>query len=195
MIIAFSGYAGAGKDTAAQVLVEEYGFTKMSFAQPLKQALWALNPLIEVNKYEDEIELEHIYLQDLVQNVDNDEEWRYAKEFPEVRRLLQRLGTEVGRDLFGLDVWVDQLFDHVEVGQKIVITDMRFFNEWQAVTDLSGVTVRIESEKADKPVNSHSSETELEGVAHNVTITNNGTIEEFQETVRLLCASLDLTLD
>ena len=28
-------------------------------------------------------------------------------EFPEVRRLLQVFGTEVGRDLFGENVWVD----------------------------------------------------------------------------------------
>ena len=38
-IVAFCGKAGAGKDTAAQVLCDHLGFERLAFADPLKEAL------------------------------------------------------------------------------------------------------------------------------------------------------------
>lgn len=42
VIISLSGYMGCGKDTAASALVKELGFTKVSFAGPLKDATGVL---------------------------------------------------------------------------------------------------------------------------------------------------------
>lgn len=36
MIIGLSGYAGAGKDTVGQILVSDYGFKRLAFADTLK---------------------------------------------------------------------------------------------------------------------------------------------------------------
>ena len=36
MIFGFIGFAGSGKDTAANILVKDYNFKKISFANPLK---------------------------------------------------------------------------------------------------------------------------------------------------------------
>ena len=41
-IIGLVGHAGAGKDTAAEYLVEHFGFSAVSFAAPLKNMLEAL---------------------------------------------------------------------------------------------------------------------------------------------------------
>lgn len=191
MIIAFSGYAGAGKSTAAQVLVDKHNFTLLSFAQPLKQALLTLDPLIHTY-WDEEDGLGHTYLSDIVQDIDRDEEWRYAKEFPEVRRLLQRLGTEVGRELWSNDFWVSRLKEQIEPGKNYVISDMRFPNEHKLITDLDGITVRIESGNI-KAVNGHPSESALDNTTHDITVTNNGTIEDFKDVIGVLCGSLDLT--
>ena len=42
MIIGFCGFAGSGKDTAADYLVNFYNFDRISFAGPLKDTLSAV---------------------------------------------------------------------------------------------------------------------------------------------------------
>ena len=57
---------------------QTYSFTKLSFAQALKEAVWILNPFVDGTKR----------LQDVVTDVTNDGQWRSAKDYiPEVRRL------------------------------------------------------------------------------------------------------------
>ena len=46
MIVGLSGYARSGKDTIADYLVENHGFIKLSFATPMRQALYNLDPEI-----------------------------------------------------------------------------------------------------------------------------------------------------
>ena len=43
-VIGLTGYAGSGKDTLANILVEEYGFTRIAFADKTKEFLYDLNP-------------------------------------------------------------------------------------------------------------------------------------------------------
>jgi hypothetical protein len=42
VIVALCGYKHSGKDTAADVLVEEYGFQKLAFADPLRESAAAM---------------------------------------------------------------------------------------------------------------------------------------------------------
>src|SRR5581483_2011292 len=95
-LLGLMGYAQAGKDTVAKLLVEEFGFTRIAFADALREALYALNPLIP-------FEGDHVRLRWLI----DASGWEEAKvRHPEVRELLQRLGTESGRNVLGADVWV-----------------------------------------------------------------------------------------
>lgn len=60
-----------------------------------------------------------------------------------VREFLQRYGTEAHRSIFGDNFWVDNvnIRDH---GMKlVVVTDVRFPNEAQAVRDAGGKVVRV----------------------------------------------------
>ena len=64
---------------------------------------------------------------------------------PEVRRLLQVIGTEAGRDIHGIDVWVDMTFDAIQKlgpDQPVVLTDIRFANEAQRLRSHGGHLVR-----------------------------------------------------
>ena len=98
------------------------------------------------------------------------------------RVALQRYGTEMHRDVFGADFWVDQLlpmtegftpdaeqqwpynfvgeyFNDWEPPEICCITDLRFINEAQRIKDLGG-----EIWKIDRPVeneDNHASEVEL----------------------------------
>ena len=49
MIIGLSGYAQSGKDTVAEILVEEYGYTRVAFADIIKQAVYLLDPIVNVS--------------------------------------------------------------------------------------------------------------------------------------------------
>jgi dephospho-CoA kinase len=46
MIIGLSGYAQSGKDTVAELLCLNYGYKRVSFADPMREALMRLNPIV-----------------------------------------------------------------------------------------------------------------------------------------------------
>ena len=47
MIIGLSGYARSGKDAVAQVLVSEFGFKRVAFADPIRDLLYEMDPKID----------------------------------------------------------------------------------------------------------------------------------------------------
>jgi hypothetical protein len=139
--VGLSGLARSGKDTAAAYLVAHHGFTRFAFADIMKDAVYALDPLVEVSDPADPDGL-HMHAR-LAQVVDTFG-WEGAKEYPDVRRLLQRFGTEMGRGLFGEDFWVDLMSHRVAQAAPpggIVFTDVRFPNEAHRVAVGFGGTV------------------------------------------------------
>ena len=50
MIIGVSGYARSGKDTIAEVLIMNYGFKRLAFADNIRKAVKVLNPILENGK-------------------------------------------------------------------------------------------------------------------------------------------------
>lgn len=174
-LIALSGYAQAGKDTAAKFLIEE-GYKRIAFADALRDALYALNPRVEA-WWDDAGEWSHPHLQVLIDKYG----WDQAKiDVPEIRELLQRLGTEVGREQFGENFWVDMAMRKVD--GPTVFTDCRFPNEAQAIKDAGGEVWRI-VRPGTEPVNSHPSETALNSWDFDRVIMNTFGIKELGEHV------------
>ena len=177
MIIGLSGYAQSGKDTIANYLVEHHGFTRVAFADPIREALYALNP-----KINDIPELQGVRLQWLVDKMG----WEFVKvDSPETRGLLQRFGTEVGRNLWGENFWVDKAMATAAKHDKVVITDVRYPNEYQAIKDTGGDMWRVEK-PGGIPINRHSSETALDGFFFDQIILNKGSLDDLQATVNYL---------
>jgi len=172
-LIGFTGFAQSGKDTAANYLVEMLGYHRVSYAAPLKDAVVALNPLTQLDNGK------YVYLGDHVKLVGMDE----AKKNCDVRRLLQRMGTEVGRDIFGEDFWVDQTFkamadlEYQGIADQFVITDVRFPNEVDRIHDTGGIVVRIDRPGIG-PVNAHSSDMMVNTIEPDVWLMNDGSIED-----------------
>lgn len=183
-IIGLSGYARAGKDTVASILRED-GWTRIAFADKLKEAVYQLDPLIEYD-----ITLQELWDSDL----DAAQNWEDLKQqYAEVRRMLQRMGTEVGRNLFGENFWVNQGMASIKEDGKYVFTDCRFPSEAQAVRGHGGVLWRIER-PGYGPVNNHPSETSLDHHKFDQVIINDTTIDDLRAKVLALVKRESVTI-
>lgn len=180
-IICLSGYARSGKDEAAHILAEHYGFKHIAFADKLRDVLYALNPLVGTWRAWD-AEPGEVLLQDAIDVYG----WSGYKESiygPEIRRLLQRLGTEAGRETLWDSIWIDAALKGL-VSERVVISDGRFFNEFDAVRSRGGDIWRIERPGIG-PVTDHPSETQAPKYKwFEKTLHNDGTLEEYQLLVR-----------
>lgn len=185
-IIGLIGFPRSGKDTVAKLL-EPYGFVRVAFADKLREALYVLNPIVEtqpeVSRYQDVL-IQYGYDK--------------AKALPEVRRLLQYLGTEVGRNIIGKNVWVDAALREAEKHERVVITDVRFHNEVHAVRQAGGKIVNVLRGEAECD-HTHESEQLAAQYAKNpdladFTIKNDGPLEQLETWVELICILLGLEL-
>jgi len=163
MIIGLSGYARSGKDTVAQYLVEHYGYERIAFADPIKNLLLEMNPIL--------------YNGGRLSSLVRDYGWDVAKANSEVRRLLQSLGLGA-RTVLDKDVWVSHaMLNIMDITKNYVITDVRFKNEAEMIKSLYGEVWRVKRIGVD-PVNSHVSESELDGWKFDQIISNYGTLDE-----------------
>lgn len=178
-IIGLMGYARSGKDTVGRILVEEHGFTRISFADPLRAIALAINPFIGFTNPQTH-QPEGIRLESLVSLIG----WDKAKVgYPEVRRLLQAIGTEAGRNILGATVWVDLLEKKIkEKKANYVITDVRFQNEVNVVRGLGGKLWWI-NRPGVGPLDGHASENSVAPNDADDPLFNDGTIEQLSDKV------------
>ena len=121
-LIGLSGKSGVGKDHVARLL-EPLGYKPFSLAWHLKVHIVGTN------------------------------EATYNEVFkikpPRVRTLMQQVGTERGRDVYGDDVWLNHMWTWMRLfGEhwgisKFVIPDVRFPNEARFVQDQGGLVFNI----------------------------------------------------
>jgi len=179
MIIGLSGYAQTGKDTVANYLVKNYGFVKVSFADPIREALYKLNPYVRVG------DMPPTSLSVAVDHMG----WEDVKVFSsDTRELLQRMGTEVGREMFGQDFWVNQGLLRAKEHERVVFADTRYLNEADAIKSNGGQVWRI-TKTGSSPVNGHSSETALDNYAFDWAVRNDGSLDNLHTFVDLIMAS------
>lgn len=176
MIIGLSGYAQSGKDTVANHLVEKHGFKRVAFADAIRESLYELNPIIASGMYEDDVKL--VYLREVVDAMGWDEAKAY---YPEVRRLLQVLGTEVGRS-WNSDIWIDLAFNKFREDEDVVITDVRFKNEYHRIVELGGEVWRV-SRTGVGAVNNHISENDLDNHVFKQVLHNDSDVYDLHSLV------------
>jgi len=169
-LIGLTGYAQSGKDTLASVLVENYGYSRIAFADKIRDFLYGINPMVACSPTG--------YLQDLVNLVG----WDKAKQEPQVRRLLQDLGISA-RELIDENIWVNAALSSVSTEDRVVVTDVRFENEAVMVRLMGGQLWRVKRVGVG-PVNNHVSESELDGYKVDQIFVNNGSIEDLTMLVK-----------
>jgi hypothetical protein len=173
MIIGLSGYARSGKDEVAKILVQEYGYERVAFADAIRHLLYELNPVI-VN--------DDLSRSSTVKDLVDEEGWDIAKSDPEVRLLLQNLGVGA-RKIIDEEVWIKTALNYVASGSKIVVTDVRFSNEAEALKKLDAQLWRI-SRSGVNAINKHVSETAMDDYKFDQILKNEGTLEDLQVMVR-----------
>jgi len=173
-VIGLCGYARSGKDATAQFLTEQ-SWKRLAFADAVRDACYALNPIVGYN-----LESGYFnYLQEIVDEIG----WDRAKvEYYDIRLLLQKMGTEVGRMLLGESVWVDIVARQIEPGVNYVITDVRFPNEVEWLKSMGGTVVRI-TRPDTEPVNAHVSDTGVSSLPVDVVIENDGTLDDLRDKI------------
>lgn len=176
--IALMGKARSGKDSVAAELVAQHGYTRLAFADPLKEMALTINPHIHMS-YQVWTRLEP-----LVSAIG----WERAKDdHPEVRRLLQAMGQTVRS--YDPAFWVRALIRKtVTVDGPIVVTDVRYPNEHNALRRAGFDIVRITRPGAGTLA--HESESALDEYPADATIPNDGTLAELGVRANLLAEYL-----
>lgn len=165
-IVAFTGLMTCGKTTAAKHLVEQRGYRRLSFAQPIRAMLTALGLTEEqltANKNEPVPLL-------------GGKTPRYA---------MQTLGTEWGRDLIDPNLWARALEQRIRAewshGNPVVLDDCRFDNEAHLIERLGGPVIEITRPGLVR--GSHPSEAGVSETFVNYTIRNDSTVKALTDAV------------
>lgn len=176
VVVSVYGYKGSGKSTVAGMLVNEYVFDLFKFADGLKSMLasFGLTP-DQIDGPDKEIPCEML-----------------CGKTP--RWAMQSLGTEWGRKLIGEDVWVNAWKRAVQDWldndySAVVVDDMRFQNEVDAVKSFNGVLVKVV--RGEPSADQHESEKHIDSFAPDYTIVNNGSLEDLENAVHDLIEKIN----
>ena len=149
-LVGFVGAKRSGKDTAARALMTQ-GWRRMAFADALKKMSLKLRGVwVEVP--------EEAHLDSAITAVGGFAQYHEvvdalgmekAKDLvPDVRTLLQTLGTDCVRGTIGETAWTDLIEDRVRESllrydEPVVLTDVRFDEEFDLVRRLGGMNIGV----------------------------------------------------
>ncbi len=180
VLIGLTGPMGGGKSTVASHLVREHGFMEYSFAAPLKDMICSMLGITEV-KLE---ELKRSELPILPE--------RNGQQFPTMRRALQTIGTEWGRQHIHPELWLALADLRIAaMGEwlhtdRIVISDVRFENEAEFIRQKGGVIIHIQPRT--RGTNTHASESGLSVASTDCVLPNQGKLAQLYRTTDALMA-------
>lgn len=182
MLIGITGKKGTGKDTVGQYLVDNYEFRRLAFADKLKEAVANLLG-IDINEVDALKNPDELWRVEIVSH----QEQRIFSELS-WREFLQRFGTEMGRNTFGQNFWIDcwqDAWTTLSVLEpdirNVVATDVRFNNEAHHIHFCGGYVIEIVRDGYEP--DGHASEEGIDELLVDALITNNGTIEDLYKDV------------
>lgn len=160
MIIALTGKKRCGKTSVANALCEQTSlaglFTKINFKSALLKQVKEHFPDFLKN------EANHYYM-----SVD-----QLLEEKPgSIRQFLQNYGTDLFRKQ-NENYWTSKWRESTIGYSNVVIDDLRFLNEAQAVKDLGGTIIRIVRPSLGEQGDMHASEMEMDAIQPDYTITS-----------------------
>jgi hypothetical protein len=190
MIIGVCGFIGSGKGTVADILQHKHGFTKISFADSLKDAVSAVFGWPR-HLLEGDTDLSREFREQV------DPWWATRLNINDLtpRLILQLWGTEVCRDGFHKDIWIASMERKLsDTDKNYVIPDCRFVNEVDMIKRMDGQVWCVKRGEDPEwfqkyqshsiiPEHIHSSEYAWAKSDFDHTIFNNGTLQDLQKSV------------
>lgn len=189
-IILISGKKRAGKDTVAQMIVEQlqgdYSVSRLSFAEPMKEIL------------ADTFDIQEEFL-DLIKNdtktyqidvVNTSLDCDIYEHTTDMRQILQRFGTEAMKKQFGDDVWSELLYKKIH-SDITVVSDWRFKSELEYLKKQKGVKLITVSVNRPELVHTdtHISEKDLDDVKCDYVLQNTSDIDTLKCQIDALLTS------
>ena len=184
-LIAVHGFKQSGKDTLAHLLVTEFGYTRVAFADRVKDALHVIFGVPKNLLYGSDSDKQKL---SPVRWAELHGLTRPHKDHPEylsVRELLQIFATEICREKIP-GIWYQYL--QIPPQEKIVVSDLRFENEAQFLRSKGAIFIKVKRPQAQG--SAHASELGLPDSDMDHIIDNGGSLEEFLELGRKMLASL-----
>ena len=196
MIIGICGLIGCGKGTVGDILVENHGFTKLSFADKLKDGVATVFNW-------DRAMLEGDTVESREWRETQDDFWtRETGRTITPRLVLQEFGTDCMRHGFDDGIWVSLVKQELVKypNKNFVIPDVRFPNEANMIKSIHGevwrvkrgqdpVWMRMYQDIGVEPKDVHESEWRWANVDFNNVIYNDLGIDELKSQVKGLLAS------
>lgn len=134
-IVSISGLIGSGKDTIGQILVNDFGYTRMSFSSTLKDCVAAIFGF-------DREMLDGLTPESRAWRETPDPWWTEKLNFGKPmtpRDLIIAFATGTMRNHFHNDIWMLSLERQIlHYSGRVVLTDTRHFNELALVRRLGG---------------------------------------------------------
>ena len=170
MIIGIAGKKGSGKDTVGQYLIDQHGFKRYAFGDPVKEVCRLLFGFTDEQLYGDKKE--------------------ELTEFGiKPREAFQKIGTDFGRNILHTllpdlrmkdgELWIDIFRRECPKNKLIVVTDVRFQNEADAIKEKGGIILFIKRDG----VAEDGHESERIDVKYDYLVENNGTLEQLYKEV------------
>jgi hypothetical protein len=164
MLIALLGFRGSGKSTIANYLVDNYNFTSLAFAEKLKQVV---STAFDIN-----LELlDGNSLESRVYRETQNEFWAMTP-----RQMLETVGTKLFRKGISEDFWVKivekRIIHLLSAGENVVISDLRFVNEWEMLKKYNVKVVFVDNGKLVE------NEYETGSIQYDIKIENQGITKE-----------------
>ncbi len=191
MIIGIHGFKQSGKDTLAKLFVDEFSFSRVAFADKVKEALHVIFDVPREKLHgsdEDKNSLSKVrwnHLHGIQPSADS------HKEFLSIRELMQIFATEMCRQVIP-GIWYQYLPLHEH--KHVVVSDLRFTNEAQYLKDNKALLIRVTRTGAGPTA--HSSESGLADDWFDYELINDGSLEDFLQKGRdLMKKIVQLSLD
>lgn len=200
-VIGLGGLAGSGKDAFAAALSRHSARPTlvMGMSDTLREYALVMDPIIDNcgNHYKD-------VRQSLVDGgmSDDDVYVQMKHDYPELRRFLQVMGTELFRNKVSQSYWVDCMKQSVEAwielnghDANVVVTGMRFPNELSAVKELEGsVLLYIQRPDVEMSANNsaHNSEKSVTSEDFDEVVDNDSTLSELDAKARSVAELLGM---
>jgi hypothetical protein len=164
---------GSGKSTVANYLSGYWGYATVPLAKPMRDMMMAFLRSFNYSPIE---------IGDFL-SVNKETPISRIPGKPTARQLLQHLGTEWGRNCVHDQVWI-AAWQAAALNCKYIVTDdCRFLNEYKTIKSIPGAQVWRITRQSAKVTSAHSSEGELDNVAVDHELTNDGTVAELHAKI------------
>jgi len=140
------GPMGSGKTTVADHLVKNHGYQKRTLAAAIKNIVADIEDGCRTDDIITKRILKYISLSDfeyknMVTAIEMTKSIEH--EIPKPRKRLQFLGTEGGRQMVRDSIWIDIIRATLWPGNKYVIDDVRFLNEYKAFLKANFTPIKL----------------------------------------------------